>query len=125
MSETEGGDESWFDAFQASVEQFDEENDDLEAQLWGDAGFHSYFAASHDPTRGVGTAIHIAIAELFEEVSVDAEFVEHRYGEVTPVTVRKAVLDQIDEITHLSRELRESIGDQVEERVARNMEAER
>lgn len=125
MTESRPADDSWCDTFQKAVELFEEENDDLEAELWGDAGFHSYFTAGHDPTRGVNTAIHIAIAELFEEVSVDAELIEMRYGEVTPENVRRGVLDQIDEHAYLSSELREAIGKQIEDRVAQNMEADR
>ncbi|GGL25943.1 hypothetical protein GCM10009037_06960 [Halarchaeum grantii] len=106
----------------ATADRFEEENDDLEAILEGDMGFHAYFVANgEDPTRGTHTAVFQGIYDVIEEVSVDAEIVEIRRGEVTPESVREEVLAQLDEHAHFSRDLREAIGDRVEKRVRKNM----
>jgi len=115
--------DSWFDGIKGVADQFEDDNDDLEAELWGDIGFHTFFVADgEDPTRGVKTAIYSAFAEAIEEVHIDAEIVEMRYGEVTPETVRESVIDQMEEHTYIPSELRAAIGEAIEKRVAKNME---
>jgi len=116
--------DNWFEMLQATVDRFEEENDDLEATLAGDIGFHSYFVADgDDPTRGSHTAIYQAIHETLEGVSVDADIVEAQRGEVTPETVSEEMMAQIDEFTYIPGELRDAIGEKVQERVRKNMEA--
>ncbi|KKF39899.1 hypothetical protein FK85_24845 [Halorubrum saccharovorum] len=47
MSESTASDDrydNWMQMLQATAARFEEENDDLEALLEGDIGFHAYFA---------------------------------------------------------------------------------
>jgi|GEM_PF-6480091 len=124
---TDGGEEfahdNWLEALKATGEQFDAENDDLEAILEGDIGFHTFFAAdADDPTRGVETAIHQAVNDTFEELFIDAEGVEISHGEVTPESVAEEVLAQIEGNIgqYLSDPLRANIRERVEKRVEAN-----
>ena len=125
MSEsTSSGDryDNWMQLLQATAARFEEENDDLEALLEGDIGFHAYFTVGDDPTRGVQTAIFQGVYEALEEVSFDADLVEMRHGEVTPETVWQEVDDQINEHAYISEGLRDPIRERVKRRVGRNLE---
>jgi len=125
---TDGGEEfpydSWFEAVQALGRQFEAENDDLEVTLEGSIGFISLFTDEPpaDVTRGVVTAMHQAVYETIEAVSLDEELLEMRYGEVTPEAAADAVLDQIDEYQYVSDPLRSNIRERVEARVHHNMD---
>jgi len=121
MSKSEKQFDSWFDMFKATTQRFEDENDDLEAILEGDVGFHAYFVADGgDDTRGCHTAVYQGLYETLNEISVDAEIVESRYGEVTPKTVWKEMESQIDEYAYLPSEVREPIEKRVKERVRKN-----
>jgi hypothetical protein len=116
--------ENFFEGLQINAQRFEDNNDDLEAILEGDIGFHAYFTSGGpDPTRGAITAIFQGIFEVIEEVSVDEELVEIHQGEVTPESVRKEVMSQIDEHGYLGEQFRDAIANSVEERVRRNLEA--
>ncbi len=128
---TDGGEQTdfaydtWYDTFQASVQQFDAENGDLEAILDGDAGFHAYFHANgSDVTRGVHTAIYQALYDTLDEFYVDEELVEMRRGEVTPHAVAAEVIEQIshEHGVYLSEHVEENIRDRVAQRVETNLE---
>lgn len=131
LQEDESGDDadqfshdSWFVGIQSVAQQFEAENDGLEVQLYGDIGFHTFFSPNgSDPTRGVQTAIHVGLAELLEDMHIDADIVEHHFGEVTPETVGKEALAQMDEVTYLSSNTREAVADAIEDRVRQNIEA--
>ena len=115
--------ENWFEAFRATGEQFDAENDDLEAILEGDIGFHAFFAAdADDPTRGVQTAIYQGIYDKLNELHVDADIVRLQHGEVTPETVWLTLRDQLEEFTYLSEPMLLSIEERVKERVEKNLD---
>lgn len=122
MSAADDEPDTWFDGIKDVADQFEEENTDLEAVLEGDIGFHTFFVAEgSDPTRGVRTAMYAGLMELFEEVHIDREMVEMRHGEVTPRTVRRELENQLDEHAYLSQEMRDAIGEKVEERVEKNL----
>lgn len=123
-SQAETQHDSWFEMLQATANRFEDENDDLEAIIEGDIGFHAYFVAEgDDPTRGVHTAIIQGFNEAIQEVTIDADIVDINRGNVTPETVREEAMAQLNEFVYLPENIRESIGDHVEERVQKNMEA--
>mgnify|MGYP000730534264 CR=1 FL=1 len=114
--------ESWLGKLRATTDRFEEENDDLEAILEGDMGFHAYFAVGEDPTRGCTTALFQGFYEVIEEVSVDAEIVEINHGEVTPETVWAEFRSQLHEHTYLSDEMESALEKRVKRRVQKNLE---
>lgn len=117
-----GQPEDFMEGLKQNADRFEDEYDDLEAVLEGDIGFHAYFTSGGpDPTRGAITAIYQGIYDELEEVSIDAEIVELYHGEVTPETVRREIINQLDEFTYLPENLCEAIGDRVEERVEKNL----
>lgn len=114
--------DNWFEMMKATADRFEDENDDLEAIIEGDIGFHAYFVADgDDATRGCHTAVYQGIYNCLGEVSVDADIVEARHGEVTPETVWAEMESQLEEFTYLSSDLIEPIEEQVKERVRKNL----
>ena len=115
--------ESWFDAFQASTRQFAAENEDLEAILEGDAGFHAFVHTEGvDVTRGAHTAVYQALYDVLEDLYVDEELVALRWNEVTPETVAEEIISQIadDHGVFLSEHVEAAIRDRVQDRVRTN-----
>jgi len=126
MSTQEYPHENWFEALKSTGQQFEAENDDLEAVLEGDIGFHAFFIAEgDDATRGAMTAVYQALYDTLEEMHVDADIVEHRCGEVTPEAVADEIINQIEHENgvYLSDHFRENIRERVEKRVRKNIEA--
>lgn len=116
--------QNWMDGLLWLDDKFQEENEDLEAILEGDLGFHAFFTrGGPDPTRGVQTAVYQGIYDQIQELSVDEEIVEMHYGELTPETVWQAVEDQIHEFTYLPESLFDPIEERVKERVEKNLES--
>lgn len=120
--------DNWLDALKGCAEQFEAENDDLEAILEGDIGFHALFVAEgDDPTRGVKTALYQALYDTLQEVHIDADIVDINRGSVTPETVAEEMVDQIEHEhgVYLSDHLRDNIRNRVITRVQENLEADR
>jgi len=115
-------DRNWFEMLKATADRFEEENEDLEAILEGEMGFHAYFVAGEDPTRGCNTALFQGFYDVIEEVSVDADMVEINHGEVTPETVWIEYRRQLNEHTYLSEEMESALEQRVKRRVEKNLD---
>lgn len=115
--------ETFLDGLKQNADRFEENNEDLEAIIEGDIGFHAYFTSGGpDPTRGCQTAIFQGVYDELEEFHLDAEVVELNQGEVTPQTARREAIEQLQKFTYLPENLVESIGDRIETRVRKNLD---
>ena len=119
---SDDNDMGWYDSLLKAAEQFEDENNDLEAVLEGTIGFHTFYVAEgDDPTRGVQTAVYQGLYDSLEEMHVDKDTVQIDYGEVTPETVWQTVEGELDRHMYIPDSLRENIEQRVKSQVEDNL----